>query len=169
MLLGLWDTPWGPMGAVRGPGGLLATVLPGGDRAAVAEALRSRHPHAERADRAFADLAGRVAGWFAHGREDFADLAVDLSGRPPFARRVLAELRRVGPGCTVTYAELAARCGSPGAARAVGAAMAGNPLPLIVPCHRVLAAGGRIGGFSAAGGPDLKRRMLGHERAAAPV
>jgi methylated-DNA-[protein]-cysteine S-methyltransferase len=90
---------------------------------------------------------------------------VDLTGVPPFEQRVYALLREVGPGATITYGELAERAGSPGAARAVGAAMGRNPVPVIIPCHRVLAGGGRSGGFSAPGGVSTKFRLLEIERA----
>jgi methylated-DNA-[protein]-cysteine S-methyltransferase len=79
---------------------------------------------------------------------------------------VLEEARRIPAGETVTYGELAARAGSPGAAREVGQAMARNRFPIIVPCHRVLAANGGFGGFSAPGGLESKARLLTIERAA---
>ena len=88
-------------------------------------------------------------------------MPLDLAGLPPFHEKVLAAARRISYGRTATYGELAARAGSPRAARAVGQAMAHNPVPLIIPCHRVLAAGGRLGGYG--GGLDLKRRLLGLE------
>ncbi|QDT18140.1 Methylated-DNA--protein-cysteine methyltransferase, constitutive [Alienimonas californiensis] len=83
----------------------------------------------------------------------------------PFARRVVAELRRVPRGETVSYAELAARAGSPRGARAVGGVMRSNRTPLLVPCHRVVGAGGRLGGFSAPTGIELKKRLLALEAA----
>ncbi len=86
---------------------------------------------------------------------------VDLDGLPPFRRRALIALRKVGRGKTISYGALAARVGSPGAARAVGSACANNPVPLWVPCHRVLAGGGKLGGFS--GGLDVKRALLALE------
>jgi len=86
---------------------------------------------------------------------------VDLDGLTPFRRRVLSALRKVGRGKTISYGALAARVGSPGAARAVGSACANNPVPLWVPCHRVLAGGGKLGGFS--GGLDVKRALLALE------
>ena len=96
---------------------------------------------------------------------DLADIPVDLAPLPPFESRVLEALRLVPHGQTVTYGELAARCGAPGAARAVGAAMGRNPAPIIIPCHRVLAGGGRSGGFSAPGGVTTKFRILAIEQA----
>jgi methylated-DNA-[protein]-cysteine S-methyltransferase len=88
------------------------------------------------------------------------DVAVDLSSvENDFQRKVLATLRkRVGPGKTISYGELAEVVGHPGAARAVGTAMARNPVPIVVPCHRVLASGGGLGGYG--GGLDMKRGLL---------
>ena len=86
---------------------------------------------------------------------------LDLTGLTPFRRRVLVALRRVPRGRTITYGELARRAGCPGGARAVGGAVGANPLPVIIPCHRVIAAGGRPGGFGL--GLPLKRRLLALE------
>ena len=93
---------------------------------------------------------------------------VDLSSCTPFVRRVYEELRAVPPGTTVTYGELARRAGKPKAARAVGRAMATNPLAPFVPCHRVLGSGGALTGFSAPGGVDFKGRLLAAEARANP-
>jgi methylated-DNA-[protein]-cysteine S-methyltransferase len=90
-------------------------------------------------------------------------VSLDREKVPPFARRVYEIARAIPPGATLTYGEIAARVGEPGAAREVGQAMGKNPFPIVVPCHRVLAAGGRIGGFSANGGIHTKRRMLAIE------
>ena len=95
--------------------------------------------------------------------QDFHDLAIDLRGVADFHRRVYEGARDVPAGRTVSYGELASRIGSPGAARAVGQALGKNPLPIVVPCHRVLAAGGKAGGFSAYGGVGTKRRILAVE------
>lgn len=106
--------------------------------------------------RAIARMQAHLAGEL----DALTDLALDDAHLPAFHRRVYAALRDVGPGHTVGYGELAALAGSPAAARAVGQAVGKNPFPLIVPCHRVLGAGGRPGGFSAHGGVETKRRML---------
>jgi methylated-DNA-[protein]-cysteine S-methyltransferase len=92
---------------------------------------------------------------------------VDYGRLGEFEVRVCEALRRVGPGETTTYGALAAAVGDPGAAQAVGRAMSRNPVPIVVPCHRVLAAGGRIGGFSAYGGTITKARLLDLEGAVA--
>lgn len=97
---------------------------------------------------------------------DFSrDPAVDLNGSHPFARRVLQACRKIAFGRTTTYSDLARQVGSPRAARAVGSVMAGNPIPLIIPCHRVLRTDSGLGGFSAPGGTAIKQKMLRHEQA----
>jgi len=96
---------------------------------------------------------------------DLRSVALDERDLDEFRRRVFAATREIRPGITATYGEVARSIGEPGAARAVGAALAQNPFPIIVPCHRVLAATGALHGFSAPGGIATKRRMLEIERA----
>jgi methylated-DNA-[protein]-cysteine S-methyltransferase len=92
---------------------------------------------------------------------DFSGFTLDLEGQEPFFRRIYDAARQIGWGRTTTYGALAKELGAgPEAARDVGQAMAKNPVPLIIPCHRVLAAGGKLGGFSAPGGSTAKARML---------
>jgi methylated-DNA-[protein]-cysteine S-methyltransferase len=93
-------------------------------------------------------------------RRDLAEVGLDFSGVPEFNRRAYEVARVVPPGKTVTYGDIAHRLGMPGSAQAVGQAMGHNPFPIVVPCHRVLAAGGKDGGFSAHGGVQTKRAML---------
>ena len=101
--------------------------------------------------------------YFAGERIDFASVALDLGGVGPFHRAIYDATRSLGWGQTATYGDLARQAGSPGAARAVGQAMGHNPVPIIIPCHRVLAAGRKIGGFSAYGGALTKERLLALE------
>jgi methylated-DNA-[protein]-cysteine S-methyltransferase len=99
--------------------------------------------------------------YFGGEATDFSHVRLDLAGEDPFFGEIYAALRRVGWGRTTTYGALATKVGAGRkAARDVGEAMARNPAPLIIPCHRVLAAGGKIGGFSAPGGSRTKMRML---------
>ena len=107
-------------------------------------------------------FARALAGYFATGKEDFSGFRPDYAGMTPFRKRVMEELRKVPAGKTVTYGRLAAIAGRPGAARAVGNVMATNPVPLLVPCHRVVATDG-LGGFG--GGLGLKRALLKLESA----
>jgi methylated-DNA-[protein]-cysteine S-methyltransferase len=97
---------------------------------------------------------------------DFADVTVNLEPATPFRKRVLRVARAIKYGETATYGEVAARAGNRNAARAIGAVMASNRIPIIIPCHRVVASGGSLGGFSAPQGVDLKRRLLEMEAAA---
>ncbi|MDF2698101.1 MAG: methylated-DNA--protein-cysteine methyltransferase [Labilithrix sp.] len=101
--------------------------------------------------------------------EDLLAITLDMEGVPPFHKRVYEVARTIPPGATVSYGEIAARLGSPGSARAVGQALGRNPFAIVVPCHRVLAAGGKVGGFSANGGVSTKLRMLAIESARADV
>ncbi|CAO5233317.1 methylated-DNA--[protein]-cysteine S-methyltransferase [Frankia sp. AgKG'84/4] len=110
----------------------------------------------------------RMVGLLDGVPDDLADVRVDLSGTPEFHQRVYKVTRAIPPGGTLTYGEVADRLGMPGAAQAVGQALGRNPMPIVVPCHRVLAAGGAMHGFSAPGGVETKRRMLVIEGAVAP-
>lgn len=112
-------------------------------------------------------LGARLWDYF-HGRPvSFGELPVDLRGFSLFSQRVLQECRRIPFGATTTYGELARRIGKPGAPRAVGQALARNPVPLVIPCHRVVASGGGLRGFSGPGGISAKARLLAWERRAA--
>jgi methylated-DNA-[protein]-cysteine S-methyltransferase len=105
-----------------------------------------------------------VKRYFEGEETDFSQLALDLDGQDEFCKRVYAVTRRVKWGQTTTYGTVAKEMqGGPEAARDVGQAMARNPIPLIIPCHRVLAASGKLGGFSAPGGASSKMRMLALE------
>lgn len=119
----------------------------------------------EMADRppAIVDLVERLTAFAAGEPVVFDDVRVDQRHLTPFGRRIQQACRRIPRGGTCSYGELAVAAGSPGAARAVGQAMARNRFPLIVPCHRVLASGGRIGGFSSPQGLAMKRRLLALE------
>jgi methylated-DNA-[protein]-cysteine S-methyltransferase len=109
-------------------------------------------------------LTAKLKLYAAGEQVDFADTQLSLDHLTTFGASVIAACRRIPWGKTSSYGELAAECGSPGAARAVGSVMAKNRYPLIVPCHRVLAAGGEIGGYSAPDGLTMKRRLLAVER-----
>ncbi len=110
-----------------------------------------------------ADLVVRLQAYAGGWPEDFRDIAIDPGPQTPFRARVIARCREIPWGATATYGELAASAGSPQAARAVGNCMAANRIPLIVPCHRVVATGAGLGGYSAPGGLATKRRLLALE------
>lgn len=107
-----------------------------------------------------AKLVDRLERYSDGERVSFDDVPVELSHLTPFQLKVVRACRKISRGRTRTYGELAAAAGSPGASRAVGSVMAKNRLPIIVPCHRVVGAGGSLGGFSAPTGLSLKERML---------
>jgi methylated-DNA-[protein]-cysteine S-methyltransferase len=116
-----------------------------------------------RPDDLLRQLAGDLEEYFAGESVDFGRYEVDISGRPPFLRRALRAARRIPRGQVRSYAWLAAAAGNPRAARAAGQAMARNPAPIIIPCHRVIASDGSLGGFG--GGLEMKRRLLALEGA----
>ncbi len=110
------------------------------------------------------ELERLLKRYFRLGRESFAAVRVDLSHATAFTTRVYRACRAIEPGRTKTYGELAGIVGSAGASRAVGSAMARNRIPIIIPCHRVVGASGRLCGFSAPGGLETKRTLLDLEK-----
>jgi methylated-DNA-[protein]-cysteine S-methyltransferase len=143
--------------------GIIRFQLPAKSGEAASRHLLRRLPRAKPGTPP-ADVARAVSAarrYFAGEQTDFADFKLDLGEQTDFFERVYAAARRVEWGHTTTYGALAKELGAgPEAARDVGQAMAQNPVPLIIPCHRVLAAGGKLGGFSAPGGVTAKRRLL---------
>jgi methylated-DNA-[protein]-cysteine S-methyltransferase len=161
-----FPSPWGTCGIAWTARGVRAVRLPGEPVARMRERFVRDFPSGREEDAPAAPVR-RVQDAIAASLEGepvdltFADL--DLSGIPSFRRGVYEAVRGIPPGGTATYGEIARAIGNPGAARAVGRAMACNPFPPIVPCHRVLAASG-LGGFSAPGGLEAKRRLLALEQ-----
>jgi methylated-DNA-[protein]-cysteine S-methyltransferase len=162
----VFDTAIGPTGIAWGPQGVLAVQLPERSEQATRARLVRRVPAAADvtavdampapARRAVDGIAALLSG----ASDDLLDVVVDLRDAAEFDRLVYIALREVGPGRTTTYGELAEAVGAPGEAREVGAALGRNPVPLVVPCHRVLAADGKLGGFSAYGGSTSKLALL---------
>jgi methylated-DNA-[protein]-cysteine S-methyltransferase len=161
----LFQTSLGACGLAWGERGILGVELPGKDRAATRARLLRRHPDA---------CESEPSGTIAHAREaivallsgedrDLSDIALDMREQPDLHRQVYEIARTIPPGATLTYGDIAIRLGDRTLAQAVGQALGKNPWPIIVPCHRVLAAGGRIGGFSAPTGVVLKRKLLAIE------
>jgi methylated-DNA-[protein]-cysteine S-methyltransferase len=114
------------------------------------------------------EVVERIVALFDGSGDDLADVELDLSGLADFHRAVYRVTRGIRPGTTRSYGAIATELGAPGAARAVGRALGQNPCPIIIPCHRVLAADGSMHGFSANGGVAAKRRMLQAEGAVPP-
>jgi methylated-DNA-[protein]-cysteine S-methyltransferase len=161
----LFDTAIGACGIAWSGRGVTRLQLPERSRDATERRLRGRFASTTATTppapiRAAISLLER---YFAGEQVDFSGIAVDLSGVSPFHSKIYAAARGLAWGDTATYGELARRVGSRGAARAVGQAMGNNPAPVLIPCHRVLAAGGKIGGFSAHGGTTTKERLLALE------
>lgn len=154
-----FQTKWGWCAIVVGERGLHATFLPQRRKAQIEGDLARRCPQAKPSPRLLPELVRAIRAYFA-GRPVRFDVRLDLDGVSEFRRRVFAACRKIPRGRTASYADLARAAGSPQAARAVGSAMASNPLPLIVPCHRVLRSDGSLGGFSGPHGLRLKRRLL---------
>jgi methylated-DNA-[protein]-cysteine S-methyltransferase len=162
----LFDTAIGRCAIAWSARGTVAVFLPERDDAALQARLEQRLPDARECapPDGIAQAIDRIAALVAGEHRDLTGVALDLDGVPEFNRRVYAVARTIRPGATLTYGAVAARLGEPDARR-VGEAMGRNPCPVIVPCHRVVAAGGKTGGFSAPGGAATKRRLLAIEGA----
>ena len=147
--------------------GVVRVRLPDADASRARAAVRRWLPGAAEArpEASVAAAVERIVALLAGERIALTTVALDMTGVQPFDRRVYGGARAVPAGETTTYGALAERIGAPAEARAVGVALARNPFPIVVPCHRVVAADGRLGGFSAPGGVETKRRMLAIEGA----
>ena len=166
----LFDTPIGRCGIAWTARGIAAVQLPAVRDPETRLRLTRRFPLAcddsPPPPEVQAAIDGIVALLGGEAR-DLSAVALDMEDVPPFHRRVYSMARTIGPGATLSYGEVAARLGERGAARAVGQALGRNPFAIVVPCHRVLAASGMIGGFSAHGGATTKIRLLTIESGAA--
>jgi methylated-DNA-[protein]-cysteine S-methyltransferase len=151
------STPAGWSGVLATDSGLVAITLPQKTEAQARRALGEKPSGAAPTQERFRDLAHSLETYFNGTRTDFTD-ALDLSGASPFERRVWETARLIPYGETRSYGWLASKLGQPGAARAVGQALGRNPLPIIVPCHRVVAGDGGLGGYS--GGIEVKKWLL---------
>jgi len=163
----VFDTALGFAGIVWTEAGVTRFQLPCANAEAATRNLLRRAPGAEAAEPSpvMAEIVDAAQRYFAGEMIDFARVALDLAGQDELFLEIYAAARRIGYGETTTYGRLAKTIGRSDweAARAVGQAMAKNPVALIIPCHRVLAAGGKIGGFSAPGGAETKAKMLALE------
>ena len=165
----LFDTAIGRCGIAWGGRGVAGVQLPEARELGTRARMLRRFPDAREAppppdvQRAIDDIAALLRG----EARDLSAVALDMDRVPPFHRRVYEVARTIAPGATLSYGDIAARLGAPGSARAVGQALGRNPFAIVVPCHRVLAAGGKVGGFSANGGIRTKLRLLSIEGAQA--
>jgi len=167
----LFDTAIGRCGIAWGRGGIVGLHLPEARESETRTRLRRRFPDAResRPPRAVQRAAGDITALLRGEARDLSGIALDMEGVPPFHQRVYEVARTIPVGGTLSYGEVAAKLGSPGSARAVGQALGRNPFAIVVPCHRVLSAGGKVGGFSANGGVVTKLKLLGIEGAHAPA
>ncbi len=151
-----FDTALGTCGVRWSELGIVAVAMP-----RAGERERSGPPaDAARLPPAIGEAVAGIVALLDGEPRDLRSVALDLRSVDSFARRVYAATREIRPGSTASYGQIAAAIGAPGEARAVGAALARNPVPIVVPCHRVLAADGALNGFSAPGGIATKRLML---------
>jgi methylated-DNA-[protein]-cysteine S-methyltransferase len=163
----IFQTALGACALAWSADGIVRVRLPERSEGATRARIAARFPEAREApppaemQRVIADIVALLDGQ----DRDFADAPLDLRDVPEFHRRVYDIARTIPAGRTMTYGEVATRLGDRLLARDVGQALGKNPVPIIVPCHRVLAADGKTGGFSAPGGVDTKMRMLSIERA----
>lgn len=163
----VFDTPIGSGGIAWGERGIVGLQLPETDAARLRARLRRRFPGGLEAappdelqqviHNIQALLSGRPA--------DLSHARLDMGAIEAFDQRVYEQARTIPPGQTSTYGQIATQLGDPLLARGVGQALGRNPFPIVVPCHRVLAAGGKLGGFSAPGGVATKQRLLAIEQA----
>lgn len=162
-----FDTAIGACAVAWGDCGIVGAQLPAADSAALRRRMQRRYAGAVlgQPDAAIAEVISEIQALLRGEAVHLSGAMLDWRGVPPFHRRVYEIALSIPPGRTLTYGEIAQRLGDPGAARAVGQALGNNPFAPIVPCHRVLAAGGRMGGFSAPGGTATKLRMLAIEGA----
>jgi len=159
----LFDTPIGTCGIAWSGRGIAGLQLPEPTAAATRARVKRRWPSAVEAEAVPAGVQralDRVRTLLSGDAVDLADIPLDLEAAPEFHRRVYEMARTIPPGRTMTYGEIARRLGVPHESREVGQALGRNPVAIIVPCHRVLGADGKMGGFSANGGVSTKRRML---------
>jgi methylated-DNA-[protein]-cysteine S-methyltransferase len=159
----VFETAFGPAAVAGGPRGVRGVVLPGLAKRELVSEVRRRFPGAMESARGLTGTATAIRKYFETGRLAGRRARLDLEDVTGLRRKVYDALVEVPAGETVTYAELARRVGHPGAHRSVGSAVARNPVPLLIPCHRVVRADGGLGGFTAEGGVDLKGRMLALE------
>jgi methylated-DNA-[protein]-cysteine S-methyltransferase len=165
----LFDTAIGSCAIAWGERGILGVQLPEADAARTRARMRRRFASTQESrppadvQRVIDDIVALIGGTAV----DFSTVTLDMERVPAFYRRVYEVARTISCGATLSYGDIAKRLGVPAEAREVGEALGRNPFPIIVPCHRVLAAGGKLGGFSAPGGVATKRRLLAIEGARA--
>ena len=164
----LFDTPIGACGIEWGPRGINGVQLPMGSDEKTRARIRQRRGDISETTptEEVREAIDRIVKLLAGERDDLRDIALDLDGVPEFNRGVYDIARTIPPGQTMTYGDIAKQLGGVELSRDVGQALGRNPCPIVVPCHRVLAAGQKPGGFSANGGVSTKLKILAIEGAA---
>ena len=160
----IFKTKWGYFGLAGTEYGLFRTQLPGPKPEKI-QTLLLKNLSGIQPDKTFCkDLQGQITAYFDGESVTFSsDIPLIFNGLTPFSIAVLKTCRKIEIGQTITYGQLAKKAGSPNASRAVGSVLAKNPLPLIIPCHRIIRSDGKMGGFSAPGGTAVKKKLLEHE------
>lgn len=161
------DTALGQMAIGWTDIGLSRLMLPGESATEMRQRMESKGRTGQPAGQP--ELVARIEAYTEGAEDNFADLPVDLDGVPDTNRRIYEHIRQLAWGETTTYGAIARWLGDVALSRAVGAAMGANPIPLVIPCHRVLAADGKTGGFSSPNGVRTKMQMLALEHAASPT
>jgi methylated-DNA-[protein]-cysteine S-methyltransferase len=163
----VFETNWGYFGLAGTESALCRTHLPGPEAKKIESRLLKNCLNAQFDKTFFKTIQRQVIDYFEGAYVNFGpEISIALDGFVGFSRKVLTACRSIKFGRTISYSGLAQKAGRPAASRAVGNVMAKNPLPLIIPCHRVIRIDGKMGGFSAPGGISLKRRMLDLEQIA---
>lgn len=160
----IWTTSAGPMAAVKNARGLTRVILPHYAFRDLSDLLAFEHPGSREAPEEFTEMVELSRAYFNTETVRFDAIDCDLPSEKTFTGRIMRACQTIPYGQTRSYSWLADAAGKPDGARAAAAALGKNPLPLIVPCHRVIYASGGLGGFSAPGGVEMKRRMLTIER-----
>lgn len=156
----IFKTKFGYFGLAGSESALCRTYLPEPTRTDIKRRFLGDFPDADFDENYFKDLQEQITGYFEGARVDFSRVPIILEDLSVFSQQILKACREIEIGQTITYSELAKNAGRANADRAVGSVMARNPLPLIIPCHRVIRTDGKMGGFTSPGGIPLKKKML---------
>ncbi len=165
----IFNTKWGYFGLAAEEKTLLGTILPLPNPKKAESLILKKYPNAEYQKYLLKPLQKKITAYFQGRRTDFNSIPILLDGLKPFTISVLTACRNIPYSRTISYSKLAQKIHCPKAARAVGNALAQNPLPLIIPCHRVVRSDGSCGNFSAAGGKKLKKKLLKLEKTNSPA
>jgi methylated-DNA-[protein]-cysteine S-methyltransferase len=160
----MFKTRWGFFGICSTENGIFRTCLPVKTKAVCKKVLAKGLEKIVLKKAMFSLLQKVITDYYKRGYVDFSKASLDLSGCTPVTREVLQACMNIKYGHTISYKELSRLVGHPNSARAVGGIMARNPIPLIIPCHRVLGSDGSLHGFSAPGGLETKKKMLHLEK-----